>query len=427
MAGTPNRTGSVEVAGSRLIGKPYSTADLVAKVTGQARYAEDFRAEGMLFAKLLTSPMPHGRVRRIDTSAAEALPGVAAILTADDLPAVEAPNERALTNEPLYEGEPILAVAAVDETMAADAVERIVLDLEPLPFVLDPLDSLRPGGPNARLDGNTMTGTTLATIKWDGADWAAILQAVSMMAPMMHKAAKQLNVDPLEMIRINAPEGQAFGPPRQGARPNVSSAFVREAAEAGAAAFDWPGMRAKSGRRDGTRVTGIGVALSAFTAGASGMDGPLTIRPDGKVYIQQGIGSLGTKSVFDTARAAMEVLDTDWDQAEVIWGNTSKHLPWSAIQAGAMTTHALTRSNHAAGKDAKRKLQEIAARDLGDSPDDYDVSDGRVFRRGNRSQGLGFAQAARRAVELGGRSTGAATAAWRPTRSLFERGRPRRR
>ncbi|MYI74859.1 MAG: xanthine dehydrogenase family protein molybdopterin-binding subunit, partial [Acidobacteria bacterium] len=162
------------MAESRLIGKSYSTADLVAKATGRARYAEDFRAEGMLFAKLLVSPMPHGRVRRIDTSAAEALPGVAAILRADDLPAVEAPNERALTDEPLYEGEPILAVAAVDETTAADAVERVVVELEPLPFVLDPLDSLRPGGPNARLDGNTMTGMSLATIKWDSADWEAI-------------------------------------------------------------------------------------------------------------------------------------------------------------------------------------------------------------------------------------------------------------
>ena len=72
-------------------------------------------------------------------------------------------------------------------------------------------------------------------------------------------------------------------------------------------------MRAKSGRRDGTRVTGIGVALSAFAAGASGMDGLLTIRPDGRVYIQQGVGNLGTASVFDTARAAMEVLQTDWE------------------------------------------------------------------------------------------------------------------
>ena len=71
----------------------------------------------MLFTKLLLSPMPHARVRSIDTSAATAMPGVRAILTADDLPDLEG-AERALTNEPVYAGEPILAVAAVDELTA---------------------------------------------------------------------------------------------------------------------------------------------------------------------------------------------------------------------------------------------------------------------------------------------------------------------
>src|SRR5580700_9103456 len=70
----------------KLIGKNYATPDLVAKVTGRAKYAEDYRAEGMLFAKLLLSPVPHGRIRKLDTSAALAMPGVKAILTADDLP-----------------------------------------------------------------------------------------------------------------------------------------------------------------------------------------------------------------------------------------------------------------------------------------------------------------------------------------------------
>ena len=162
------------MADYKLIGKPYSIADLVAKVTGRAKYAEDFRADGMLFAKLLSSPMPHGRVRSIDTSAAEAMPGVEAILTADDLPPVDAPGEAGLTNEPMYEGEPILAVAAVDETTAANAIEAIRVDMEPLPFAVDPLDSLRPGGSNARLDGNTMVNRELATVKWDDVDWAAI-------------------------------------------------------------------------------------------------------------------------------------------------------------------------------------------------------------------------------------------------------------
>src|SRR5580704_5421307 len=93
--------------GYKLIGKNYATPDLYAKVTGQAKYAEDFRADGMLFCKLLLSPMPHARVKHIDTSAALAMPGVKGILTADDLPDGHG-AERALTNEPLYEGEPIL-------------------------------------------------------------------------------------------------------------------------------------------------------------------------------------------------------------------------------------------------------------------------------------------------------------------------------
>ena len=62
-----------------LVGHNYTTPDLVAKVTGKAKYAEDYRVEGMLFAKLLVSPMPHARVSRLDTRAAEAIPGVKAV------------------------------------------------------------------------------------------------------------------------------------------------------------------------------------------------------------------------------------------------------------------------------------------------------------------------------------------------------------
>src|SRR5262249_28727203 len=102
------------MADTKYIGRNYTPPDLMAKVTGRARYAEDFRAEGMLFCKLLLSPMPHARVRSVDASAALAMPGVKAILRADELPDLGG-LERALTNEPFYAGEPILAVAAVDE------------------------------------------------------------------------------------------------------------------------------------------------------------------------------------------------------------------------------------------------------------------------------------------------------------------------
>src|SRR5437867_10212973 len=151
---------------NKLVGENYSTPDLVAKVTGKARYAEDWRADGMLFCKLLTSPMPHARVKRLDTSKAMAMPGVKAILTADDMPGAAAgatlgenvqstaQAERGLTNEPLYQGEPILAVAATSELEAAEAIEAIEIEFEALPFVVDPIEGLRPGGANARTQGN---------------------------------------------------------------------------------------------------------------------------------------------------------------------------------------------------------------------------------------------------------------------------------
>ena len=151
----------------KLVGQNYTTPDLLPKATGQAKYAEDFRVEGMLFARLLLSPMPHARVKHLDLSAALAMPGVKGIVTADDIPAPAATvtdlghtieanmqGERALTSEPMYQGEPILAVAAVDELTAVEAIEKIEIEWEPLPFSVDPIDSLRPGRPTARLEGN---------------------------------------------------------------------------------------------------------------------------------------------------------------------------------------------------------------------------------------------------------------------------------
>ena len=102
---------------TRLVGENYVTPDLLAKVTGRAKYAEDFRVDGMLFAKLLLSPFPHARVLSVDTGAAEAMPGVRGILRAGELPApadtvtdlgetirANPMGERALTDEPVYAG-----------------------------------------------------------------------------------------------------------------------------------------------------------------------------------------------------------------------------------------------------------------------------------------------------------------------------------
>jgi|GEM_PF-2980022 len=119
----------------QLIGKNFTPPDVLAKVTGKAKYAEDFRAEGMVFCRLLLSPMPRARVRNLDTSEAMKIKGVVGILTADDVPEQNAPANPILTNHPHYVGDPVLAVAAVDEQTAQDAIEKIVIDFEPLPFL----------------------------------------------------------------------------------------------------------------------------------------------------------------------------------------------------------------------------------------------------------------------------------------------------
>jgi len=588
----------------------------------------------MVFVKLLVSPMPHARVLKRDTTAAEALPGVVGVLTVDDIPEVSSPTGVAsLTDEPRYEGEPILAIAAVDEQTASDAIELVDLELEPLEFVLDPLDSLRPGGPNAFTaeteteDGetetigvNTMRGREVGTIKWTeedvaglasgeipmnaeaGAEWeygdvaagfaeadviieessyfqslshqplesrttmayweggklfvypsvqstaravgpmaryAGIepsevvlineftgggfgskisgyaqaqipillskkigkpvmmrvtrrdetsfglarpgvqariklgmrrdgritameihaigdggpygrsgdhmnvgtmgslafqpmsmrmrgtgiytntpprgpqrgpggVQSMTMIEPLIAKAAKQLGLDLVEVHKINAPEGQAKfgGPNRTGQQSNVSSAFVKEAIDKGAELFNWSERVQRSGRRNGSKVTGVGMAVSCYSAGASGVDGLFVIKPDGRMYIKSGVGNLGTGSTFDSMRGAAEGLDMPWEKCEVAWGDSSRNLPWSASQGGSSTTHAHSRSNWAAALDARQKLQEIAARDLGGSASDYEIGGERVYRRGNRSQGMSFAQAAQRAIELGGKYDG---------------------
>lgn len=628
---------------TKLVGQNYTTPDLVAKVTGRAKYAEDFRVEGMLFAKLLLSPRPHARVSRLDTSEALAMPGVKAILTQEDLPSVvEGANlgegiiassisERGLTMEPMYVGEPILAVAAVDELTAAEAIEKIKIEFEPLPFVVDPLESLRPGSPNARTQGNVWvrpaptpaapgakpapppqpkvqewkwteadfaaagegqlplgktpdewsygdvdaafknadlvldetfvgantshqpletrsamaywqngklymhcsTQSTMRTIgavaRWVGIEpkdvviiseytgggfgskgsgsvftvipallskkanapvmmrvtreeeqyigrarpafhsrvraafrkdgkvlaldglvivdngpydvvsdsrsggdhislacqpesmrWRMItvltntpprgaqrapggMQGNGLMAPLLAKAARKLGIDEVALHRINAPEGKApFGAPNaQGRRPYATSAFVKEAIDRGAELFKWDERKTRSGKREGSKVRGVGMSLSCYSAGSMGFDGLIVIKPDGRLAVQSGIGNLGTESVFDVHRVAAELVGVPWEKVDVTWGNTSKNVPNTCGQGGSQTTHAMTRAAHAAGMDAITKLQKIAAQSLGGRPEDYEVANERVARKGG-GRGMSLAEAARKAIELGG-------------------------
>jgi len=599
-----------------LLGKNFTPPDLRGKVTGKARYAEDFRAEGMVFCKLLLSPMPHAVVTNIDASDALKMDGVVGVLTADDVPAAEGANQPILTNNPHYVGDPILAIAAVDEATASDALEKVRYDIEPVEFVLDPLASLYPGGPNAHGGGNvTNRGVPLQEVKWTARDFAAaeehqlpmtgkpvaewsygdldkefadsavvydetfvtasnshhsmeprsamsywqngkcfvygstqsqsfvvpglagligiapqdlvyiaeycgggfgskggayptmaipahfskklgrpvmlritraeeyflgsnrggfqgrikigfsdtgkvnavdfyVVQscgphggfpdfnsaadAVSIcyqptamkyrgvpvltntppggaqrgpgqnqiamaVEPLLDKAAKELGIDRLELRRINAPDNSTkYG----GRQRSLTSAYQKDGLAEGGETFNWDEKKKLSGQRNGSKVIGVGIGQAYHSAGATGFDGLVRIAPDGKLHIHTGIGNLGTYSYAATARVVAEALQFKWEDCVIERGDSRKHLPWNLGQFGSNTSFTMSRSNYAAAMDAKQKLLEIGAAEFGGVADDFDIGGGTVFSKADSGLSITYAQAAERAVELGGRFDG---------------------
>lgn len=132
-------------------------ADYLQKVTGAAIFGSDVEVPGMLHGKILRSPLPHARIRGIDASAALAMPGVVAVLSGADLKDLPGGAIRwglSLRDRPVvalekvrYVGDPVAAVAALDEATAEDALDAIVVDYEPLPFVTTAAQALQPGAP----------------------------------------------------------------------------------------------------------------------------------------------------------------------------------------------------------------------------------------------------------------------------------------
>jgi CO/xanthine dehydrogenase Mo-binding subunit len=174
----------------------------------------------------------------------------------------------------------------------------------------------------------------------------------------------------------------------------------------GAAAFNYAERIKRSGQKNGTKITGIGVGQAFHPAGFAGFDGLVRITPDGKIHLHTGVGNLGTYSHSGTQRVAAEALKANWENCIVERGDTRKGLPWNIGQFGSNTSFTMSRSSYAAAMDAVGKLKEIAAMDLGGKAEDYDIADEKVFRKGDPSKNLTYAQAAKRAIELGGKFDG---------------------
>ena len=135
---------------TRVVGRPYRKVDAAAKVTGQTRFADDLFLPRMLHCKILRSKLAHARILRLDVSKARAMPGVLAAITGRELPVAfgilpVSQDEHALCLDRVrFVGDPVAAVAAVDEDVASEALEAIEVEYEALPPVGSIEDGLAP-------------------------------------------------------------------------------------------------------------------------------------------------------------------------------------------------------------------------------------------------------------------------------------------
>lgn len=141
----------------KLIGQSVPRLDAPQKVTGQAIYTDDIKLPGMLYCKILTSPLPHARIKSIDVSKAKALPGVKDVIIGEDTPKVKYGNWRLVPESqdelPLavdkvrFVGDEVAAVAALDPEIAEKAISLIEVEYEELPALYTVEDSIAEGAP----------------------------------------------------------------------------------------------------------------------------------------------------------------------------------------------------------------------------------------------------------------------------------------
>jgi len=149
----------------QVVGKARPNPDALAKITGEARFTDDYDFPGMLYARTLRAGVPHARIISIDTAAARALPGVLAVLTHKDVPGrnlhglVSFDWPVLCRDKILYAGDAIAIVAADSEEIAARALELVRVEYEELPAVTSAIDAVQPGAPvlhEGRPDGNLL-------------------------------------------------------------------------------------------------------------------------------------------------------------------------------------------------------------------------------------------------------------------------------
>ena len=151
-----------------VVGTSVPRRGLPEKLTGEAKYVSDVKLPEMLFGKILRSPHPHARITSVDVTAALEMASVHAAVTPFDVPAGRvAPDLPILVTTVRFAGDEVAAVAADDEDAALEAISRVEVQYERLPFVLDSREALRSNAPAIHPGGNLAGGEPLILTRGD--------------------------------------------------------------------------------------------------------------------------------------------------------------------------------------------------------------------------------------------------------------------
>lgn len=151
-----------------VVGTTVPRVGLLDKAQGKARYTADLKRPGMLYGRVLRSPYAHARIMHIDAAEAMRLPGVHAVLTYRDVPAVRLdPDLLPLDDTVRFVGDEVAVVAAESEMLAEDALRLIRVEYEVLPAVFDAEEALRPEAPAVHPQGNLVGGRALVVERGD--------------------------------------------------------------------------------------------------------------------------------------------------------------------------------------------------------------------------------------------------------------------
>ena len=213
-----------------VVGQSVPRTDARAKVTGKLAYAGDYPEEGFLHGKILRSPYPHARILSVQVEKARNLPGVAAVLTAADVPGRKTfgpfiPDQPVICGEKVrYVGDAVALVAAESERTAHQALSLIEVEYEPLPAVFDPQEAVRPDAPAVHGNSNLLLHSKLrkGDIEKGFAEADVILER-TYRTPFIEHAYLELDI----VLAVPQPDGTLLieGPTQApfGVRRNIAA------------------------------------------------------------------------------------------------------------------------------------------------------------------------------------------------------------